>query len=306
MIEVLQNLNPFKILAIDIETVRLKENYEDLDEDTKEAWSYKNKHEGEVPTEEDLAIKWKKRAPLYAEFAKVCAVSVAFKTEKGTVRCKSYASEDEKLLLLTLKKDLNKFLETKYILCAHEGKYFDFPFLAKRYVINKIKVPTILDASRLKPWEHSNIDTNEVWKSFGTGPGSSLVALCAAFGLESSKADLVGDEVGRAYFEGNLVGISNYCDLDAVACLNVLLFMMGLDTAKFDEVAYVNRGEIIQPILTTIHQTKTITADQEFVLRELCHLLPVKDIETVRDILEAAMQIKGEISEKTKKFLETL
>jgi hypothetical protein len=41
-----------------------------------------------------------------------------------------------------------------------------------------------------------NMDTNELWKSFGTGPGSSLQALCNVLGIPVSKVDLVGDEVG--------------------------------------------------------------------------------------------------------------
>jgi 3'-5' exonuclease len=303
MIKSIAHINTEKVIAIDIETVRIGNNFSNLPESFQEAWGYKNKHEGEVPDNEELEKLWEKQASLYAEFSKVCAVSLAF-ISKGNLRVKNYASYDEKMILLALSKDLQKF--DGYRLCAHAGKYFDYPFLCKRYVINSIGIPSILDSSHLKPWEQSNLDTNEIWKSFGTGPGSSLVALCTALGIETPKADLVGDEVGKAYYNNELVRISKYCNLDAVACMNVLLKFKGEPTFLFGEVAYVNEGELLPNFLDKIYQTKQITSDDFAVIKTFAENLDPKHVDFLQKMLTAAVLVGKDISLDNRNFIEQL
>src|SRR2546429_5980208 len=49
-------------------------------------------------------------------------------------------------------------------LCAHNGKEFDFPFIARRMLINGLKLPKILHIAGKKPWEVNHLDTMELWK----------------------------------------------------------------------------------------------------------------------------------------------
>lgn len=304
--KVLNRISVEDVVALDIETVRLVEKFENLTEDVQEAWESKNKFEGEVPDSSELAVKWERSASLHAEFAKICAVSLALVDKQGNLKVKSYASEDEMMLLLSLRKDLNAFRKAGKILCAHAGKYFDYPTLAKRYMVNSIKVPDILDASAFKPWEHSNIDTNELWKSFGTGPGSSLVALAACLGLPSSKVDLVGDEVGKAYFNSELPRIAEYCNLDAITCMNVFLRFKGHRIYKFDEVVYANKGQIIPPLLTGLRSKKKIDPEDKEALRILIQDLDEKSYEQVKDILHAALHVDGNLGIEERAFLDSL
>ena len=83
------------------------------------------------------------------------------------------------------------------------------------------------------------MDTNDLWKSFGTGPGSSLQALCTVLNIPISKVDLVGDEVGAAYFKGELTRIADYCSLDTIATFNVFRFFKKESIFSFEEVVYV-------------------------------------------------------------------
>ena len=73
--KVIQNIKSSLIVGLDIETVRLAEEFKDLDEGFRDAWRYKNKQDGIVPTEEELSESGKRLASLYAEFSKICAVS---------------------------------------------------------------------------------------------------------------------------------------------------------------------------------------------------------------------------------------
>lgn len=298
------------VLAIDIETVRIAQNFEELPADFQSAWEYKNKQNGEVPDQEELVASWPRSSSLYPEFSKVCCVSVTY-LSKGKLKCKNYVSEHEVVILKELRKDLQAFTKSnsKYTLAGHAGKYFDYPFLAKRYLINGLEIPEILDTSAQKPWESKLLCTNELWRSFGTGSGSSLQALCTAFGLEISKVDLVGDGVGQAYFEGELTRIADYCNLDAIACFNVLRKFKRESTFKFEEVVYVNQGEVLElvPFLTEIHKTKVLTREQAAEIDAFCVDLSVDQVNNIKLILEAALVNKaGKLAKEHEEFIESL
>ena len=237
----IQNINSEDLLTIDIETVRYTKNYADLSPEWKSAWSYKNKQEGIVKNDDELSVLWNNSASLYAEFSKVCAISLTI-LKDGVLKCKSYYGEDEKEILENFAKDINAFMSKnpKMRLIGHASRYFDFPFLAKRYIANLLSVPGGLDESNAKPWEMKNLDTNELWRGFGTGPGSSLQALCTLLNVPISKVDLVGDEVGEAYFNGELDRISKYCSLDTIATFNVFRVWKKEPIFNFDAVSYVN------------------------------------------------------------------
>lgn len=304
MIKAIAHIEESKVIALDIETVRLAEKFADADPNVQEAWKYKNKFEGAVPEFDKLSELWEKSASLYAEFSKVCAVSLAY-ISNGVLKVKNYASYDEKVILLSLGKDLSKF-DGSYRLCAHAGNYFDYPYLFKRFLVNGIQCPGIIDSSNAKPWEKTNIDTNDIWKSAGTGPGSSLFALCVALGIPISKVDMVGDEVGKAYYEGKLKEISDYCALDTIACMNVFLRLKGRRIFEFDMAQYVNKGEILPNFLDGLYQTKKLTADSFTIIKQFNDTLDEAGQANLYDILCAALFNNGGISIENQSFLDQL
>lgn len=248
--KILNNIETKRIVAIDIETVRLHDNYLEAPESIQGAWEYKNKQDGQIP--ENLDELWERNTSLYAEFAKVCAISVAFLDNNGVLQCKEFFGENESIILEQLEKLLNRIDAVGgYRLAGHAAKYFDYPFLAKRYIINGMDIPSMLDVTALKPWEQSNLCTNELWKVGGTGAGSSLQALCVALNIPISKVDLVGDEVGKAYYKGEYERIGRYCSYDAVATFNVLRRFKKEEIFQFDDVKYSSEtpSEKIHPLL---------------------------------------------------------
>ena len=48
------------------------------------------------------------------------------------------------------------------VLCAHNGKEFDYPYIARRMIINGLNIPAILDNSGKKPWEVKLLDTMDL------------------------------------------------------------------------------------------------------------------------------------------------
>ena len=87
--KVLSKIDSQYFVAIDIETVRIEEAFENLSEKYQEAWEYKHKQDGVVPDVEELSSLWTKTSSLYAEFSKVCVVSLAFLDKTGkSLMCK--------------------------------------------------------------------------------------------------------------------------------------------------------------------------------------------------------------------------
>jgi hypothetical protein len=256
--KILKNINSSDILCIDIETVRIAENYESLSDDFKSAWQYKNKQDGIVPDDETLNEKLIQTSSLYAEFSKVCAISLVYLRKGVELRCKSYSGTDEKEILKGFAKDVNLFTKANkdYRFLGHAAKYFDYPFLWKRYIINGLDAPDLLDESNKKPWDQKNICTNELWRSNGTGPGSSLQALCTCLNIPISKVDMVGDEVGLEYFKGNMEGIAKYCDKDAISTFNVFRFFKKEPIFNFEDVVYVVDENKKHPLVEEITKTK--------------------------------------------------
>ena len=107
--KILEQVKTQYVVAGDIETVRLFENYEDVPEHFQTAWSYKSKNNGEVLDFEELEKLWETTSALYPEFSKVCTVSLVFLDKEGVnLRLKSFYSEDEHQLLTELSEFLSR------------------------------------------------------------------------------------------------------------------------------------------------------------------------------------------------------
>lgn len=315
--KVLKKIDSSNVIGIDIETVRFTDTYEELDEGTQSAWRYKNKQDGVVPSEEELAEKWQNYASLYAEFSKICAVSLAF-MHKDELYCKEFFGEDEVSILENLYNTLeNIFNKSKdLILVGHASKYFDYPFMSKRYIINGMEIPQILDVSDRKPWEQSNLDTNDLWRNGGTGLGSSLQALCNVLQIPISKVDLVGDGVGKAFFDKEYARIGRYCSLDSIATFNIIRKFKRESIFQFDQVKYVAGFEkkeetcpmkalydsdylsddIKEQIKTTFKKKRATKKDKEFI-QDLLENVYVKTTFMKSDTPDIIQSKKAEIEE---------
>ncbi len=248
--KILRGIRTEDIISIDIETVRVGEGFQDLNAGFQSSWEYKNKQDGEIPDYEELEKLWQRSSSLYAEFSKVCAVSLSFLHE-GVLFCKEFYGENEEELLKSLSVTLNNIYakSRNYRLAGHAAKYFDYPYLAKRFVINGLDIPDILDVTDLKPWEQKNLCTNELWKMGGTGAGSSLQALCNVLNIPISKVDLVGDAVGKAFYNKEHERIGRYCSYDTVATFNVVRKLKKESIFEFEDVTYIvaYSDELVEP-----------------------------------------------------------
>jgi hypothetical protein len=120
---------------------------------------------------------------------------------------------------------LNKgFYRPNQLLCAHNGKEFDYPYIARRMLINGINPPMILNLAGKKPWEIQLLDTMELWKFGDYKNYTSLELLSAVFGIPSPKNDICGADVAKVYWvEKDLERIVEYCQKDVVTIVQIFL-----------------------------------------------------------------------------------
>lgn len=211
------------VLFLDVETVPVVYKYKDLSPSIKPLWDSKFRYQ-----QSETPETFYKKAGVYAEFAKIICISVGFFNEKE-FRLKSFYGHDEKKVLQEFAALLNKHFNRKeHLLCAHNGKEFDFPFLCRRMLINSIKLPKTLNIAGKKPWEVNHIDTMELWKFGDYKNYTSLNLLAAIFNIPTPKDDIDGGDVARVYWEeNNLKRIVTYCQKDVLTVAQLLTRFIG-------------------------------------------------------------------------------
>jgi uncharacterized protein YprB with RNaseH-like and TPR domain len=211
------------ILFLDVETVPVVYDYKKLPKNMRELWDSRFRFQ-----KTDSPEGHYKKAGVFAEFAKVICISVGYVKDK-TFRVKSFYGHDEKELLENFAALLNKHFNRKdHLLCAHNGKEFDFPFLCRRMLINGLKLPKSLNLSGKKPWEIPHLDTLELWKFGDYKNYTSLNLLAAIFNVPTPKDDIDGSDVARVYWEEkNLQRIVIYCQKDVLTVAQLLLRFKG-------------------------------------------------------------------------------
>lgn len=218
-------INFENILFLDIETVPETEIFSDLSENKQALFAQKTQYQ----RKEDFSPEeFYDRAGIWAEFGKIVCISVGYFTNFGSkdrvFRVTSFFGDEVKLL-----EDFKKLLNThfnkpQHVLCGHNGKEFDFPYIARRMIIHQIELPEKLNLFGKKPWEIPHIDTMELWKFGDYKHFSSLKLLTTILGIPSPKDDIDGSEVGAVFYkEKNIKRIVKYCEKDTVAVAQLLL-----------------------------------------------------------------------------------
>jgi len=213
------------ILFLDIETVPQHENWSEVSEEIKELFDKKTLYQ----RKDDISVEdFYERAGIWAEFGKIICVSVGYFIEKDKhkqLRLTSFFGDDEHKILTDFKQLLDThFNEENHVLCGHNAKEFDFPFIARRMIIHGINLPKKLNLFGKKPWEIPHLDTMELWKFGDYKHYSSVKLLTTILGIPSPKDDIDGSEVAKVYYkEKDIDRIVTYCEKDTIAVAQILL-----------------------------------------------------------------------------------
>ncbi|GGH23929.1 3'-5' exonuclease [Mucilaginibacter phyllosphaerae] len=208
------------LMVLDIETVPQYSSYDDMPDNLQELWAHKSQYQRKDETPKEFY----ERAGIWAEFGKIVCISVGIflNGKRAGLRIKSFAGHQEKELL----EDFSKMLSSQplsIILCAHNGKEFDLPYICRRMLLNSVPFPPHLQIHGKKPWEIPHLDTMELWKFGDYKNYTSLSLLTAIFNIPTSKDDIDGSQVGHVYWvENDLPRICTYCQKDVIATAQLI------------------------------------------------------------------------------------
>lgn len=237
----LDHLRLDNLICIDIETVPAFSEFSSVPEGLKELYLKKSERlKAENENEEEQYFN---HAGIYAEFGKIICISIGiFRKEKESglqLRMKSFFGDDEKILLQQFSELATEryHRNNQFQFCGHNVKEFDIPFLSRRFLINEIPLPTMLDISGKKPWEVNTVDTMQLWRFGDVKHFTSLKLLALILGIDSPKNDIDGKDVGRVYWkEKNLQRIVEYCQRDVVTVAQLVLKFKGLQLLQGDQI----------------------------------------------------------------------
>ena len=216
----IQHIPLEKILFLDIETVPQAGNWEELDETDQYLWDKKTR----MQRKEDFTAQefYNERGGIMAEFGKIICISVGILEKSEKLMIKSFSGDDERKLLEEFGEIFNHPKLHDVILCAHNGKEFDFPWIARRFLINGMQPPKPFQMFGKKPWEIPHLDTMELWKFGDYKSYISLELLAHVFGIPTPKDDIDGSMVSSIYYiEKDLFRIVQYCEKDVLTLANI-------------------------------------------------------------------------------------
>lgn len=236
----IEKINLENILFLDIETVPEQENFSALDAEMQSLWELKTQFQRK---EEFTPEDFYERAGIWAEFGKIVCISVGYFTFKGDIRnfrVTSFYGEEIKILKDFSNLMNNHFSQAQHLLCGHNAKEFDIPFIARRMIINQIAIPSKLNLFGKKPWEVPHLDTLELWKFGDYKHFTSLKLLTKILGIPSSKGDIDGSQVGHVYYvEKDIDRIIVYCEKDVIAVAQIFLRFRREDLLVEEEILHV-------------------------------------------------------------------
>ncbi len=219
------------ILFLDIETVPQIDSWNNVDPTTQYLWDKKTRFQRKEEIE--ASDFYEERAGIMAEFGMVVCISIGMMDNNtGKLKIKTFSGQ-EKDLLNSFCELFNSPRLNNVILCAHNGKEFDFPYIARRLLINGIQPPVPFQMFGKKPWEIPHIDTMELWKFGDWKSYVSLELLAHIFGIPTPKDDIDGSMVTDIFYkDGDIDRIIHYCEKDVLTLANVFRRMRQEDLLK--------------------------------------------------------------------------
>lgn len=228
------------ILFFDIETAAEQANFFDLSDEKQHLFDLKTAYQRK---EEYTPEEFYDRAGIWAEFGKIICISVGYFVLKNDIRNFRVTSlfGEEKKILQDFTDLINQhFSQASQLLCGHNAKEFDIPYIARRMLIHGMSLPDKINLFGKKPWEIPHLDTMELWRFGDYKHFTSLRLLTNVLNIPSPKDDIDGSEVNYVYWvENDIDRIVTYCEKDVIAVAQILLRLRGEDLLVPEEIKHV-------------------------------------------------------------------
>ena len=230
------------IIFLDVETLSQYPALEDAPEPYQRLWERKAARfmdEGETP--QSIYSK----SAIFSEFRRVLAISMGYfhqATPDGNEALRiTTLVGDERALLFEFRRRVESFHKQhpNINFCAHNGKEFDFPYIARRLLIQGQPIPAALYAAGRKPWKTNFLDTFELWKFGDYKHYTSLHLFGYVFGVSELMEDMEGSMLHDLYYrDGDLAKISEYSQRKLATCAQLYRRFIGLPALSKEFLEY--------------------------------------------------------------------
>jgi uncharacterized protein YprB with RNaseH-like and TPR domain len=235
----IKDLNLDEVLFLDLETVPAVADIAKLTDEWKNLWEEKSRfirEKNQSSLEESYSS-----AGIFAEFGKIICIGLGYFAQRQgerIFRVRSIEGDDEKKVLQEFANLLESHTGKPFrLLCAHNGKEFDFPYLCRRMLVHGIQLPQLLNIAGKKPWEVAHLDTMELWKFGDYKNYTSLKLLAQLFSIPTPKDDISGADVYSVYYkEKNIDRIATYCRKDVITMARVMQKFIGMSAIDDSQV----------------------------------------------------------------------
>jgi len=163
------------------------------------------------------------KVSLMPEFGKIVCVSIAQIDVGENLKIVSICDEDEEVIIKRVQKIFkNASDKTLLGLCGFYIKFFDIPWLNRKFLKYGLEIPKLLKTYNVKPWEMNIADLSEIWKNYGTLESVSFDEMLYALNINSPKSIMEGKDVHNQYWNNrNIDKIKEYCEADVIGCVEV-------------------------------------------------------------------------------------
>ncbi len=215
------------LLFIDVKTVAGAASFGQLDARMQQHWVAKiSRYKDEEPWTE--AEWYANRASYYAEFGKIIGIGIGGvywdDADQPHLKIKTLVGEDEQTILTDFNQIVARYPPKDLVLCAHNGKEFDYPFLCRRLVTHGLELPLPLQLTGKKPWEIPHLDILEQWQFGDKRHYVALDLLAAALGVPTQPLPWSGDKTSFVYYQdGDLETIRQYTEQSVEMLVQVYL-----------------------------------------------------------------------------------
>lgn len=212
-----------ELFHFDIETVGAHPDYETFKSyDERGAKLFENKYNKMKWDEkyENIKEAYIDNAGIVSTYGKIVCISFGYLDNDSNKQIKSIYGDDEKDIVNKF-NDLLKKIETKnFNLSGFRILYFDIVWLLRKLNKYKIEPANIIYTHGKKPWEMRVVDMSDDWKGKFAW-SNSFDELAYELGIESPKDNMNGSEVHKAYWNGEVDKIKEYCEKDVSVCIDI-------------------------------------------------------------------------------------
>jgi predicted PolB exonuclease-like 3'-5' exonuclease len=158
-------------------------------------------------------------AGIVSTYGRIVCISFGFLDDKGEKKIKSFYGDDEKDIVESFNNLLKKIETKSFNLSGFRINHFDIPWVLHKLHKYSIEPTNMIYMYDKKPWDMRITDMSDDWKQKFAW-AFSFDEMCYELGVKSPKDNMNGSEVHKAYWNGEVEKIKEYCEKDVSSSID--------------------------------------------------------------------------------------